>query len=147
MRCINTRTECLEFYPNDEDPGYAILSHRWENEEITYDDMRKGLAQYQSKKGYHKLHKVCEQARDDGIDYVWIDTCCINRDSSHELGEAINSMFAWYAGAVVCYAFLPDVEMGHSVKTLDNSAWFTRGWTLQELLAPFDVEFYDADWQ
>lgn len=147
MRCINTRTGCLEFYPTTEKPGYAILSHRWEDEEVTYDDMQKGLAQYQSKKGFYKLRKVCEQAQEDGIDYAWIDTCCINKDSSHELGEAINSMFAWYAGAVVCYAFLSDVEMGHSTKNLENSVWFTRGWTLQELLAPFDVEFYDADWQ
>lgn len=146
MRCINTRTGELELYPTDTNPGYAILSHRWEDEEITFEDMTKGSAHCQSKKGHRKLARAVQQAQADGLEYVWIDTCCINKDSSHELAEAINSMFAWYAEAVICYAYLADVVADDAEKTLEKSVWFTRGWTLQELLAPHDVESYDADW-
>lgn len=146
MRCVNTGTGCLEFYPIGKDPGYAILSHRWEDEEVTYDDMQQGLAHYQTKRGYYKLRQACVQAREDDLEYLWMDTCCINKDSSREVDEAINSMFAWYTEAVICYAFLSDVKSEDPTTSLENSIWFTRGWTLQELLAPQDVEFYDADW-
>ncbi|KAF2753318.1 hypothetical protein EJ05DRAFT_426574, partial [Pseudovirgaria hyperparasitica] len=81
------------------------------------------------------------QARADGLEWVWIDTCCIDKSSSAELAEAINSMYAWYARAEKCYVYLTDVtDAAH----LSSSRWFTRGWTLQELLAPRTVQFFTA---
>jgi len=111
--------------------------------------------------GYWKIKKACEQALKDGLDYVWVDTCCIDKTSSAELSEAINSMFRWYKGAGVCYAYLNDVDVHLEVGTdgallsnkrysegeLAKSRWFKRGWTLQELIAPANVEFYGRDWQ
>ncbi|KAF4825699.1 Vegetative incompatibility protein HET-E-1 [Colletotrichum siamense] len=102
-----------------------------------------------TKQGYAKLHDSCRQACLDKLEWIWIDTCCIDKTSSAELSEAINTMFRWYQEAVVCYAFLADVP---SDTTLDGrslfatSRWFTRGWTLQELLAPKRLEFYSREW-
>ncbi|KAF9879711.1 hypothetical protein CkaCkLH20_02522 [Colletotrichum karsti] len=102
-----------------------------------------------TKAGYAKLLDSAKEALNNGFDYIWIDTCCIDKTSSAELSEAINAMFRWYKEAVVCYAFLADVP---SDTTFDagspfaNSKWFTRGWTLQELLAPDHLEFYSTDW-
>ncbi|KAE8316897.1 heterokaryon incompatibility protein-domain-containing protein [Aspergillus transmontanensis] len=107
----------------------------------------------QTKSSWPKVQGACAQARTDGFDYVWVDTCCIDKSSSAELSEAINSMFTWYANAEVCYAYLSDVTVreGHSgaeVNTaeFEQSKWFTRGWTLQELLAPSEVVFFSRDW-
>lgn len=128
-------------------PDYAILSHRWEDGEVLYRDVRDGVAA--SKPGFLKVQGCCDLARAAGFDYVWIDTCCIDKSSSAELSEAINSMFRWYENSQVCYAYLSDV----TDRTNDNrmvefskSKWFTRGWTLQELLAPPMVVFYDREW-
>ena len=102
------------------------------------------------KLGYRKIKSCCAQAASDGFDYVWIDTCCIDKRSSAELSEAINSMFSWYQSAAVCYAFLADVPENDDPtaqgSALGESKWFTRGWTLQELLAPFSVVFYGGTW-
>ncbi|KAK1676437.1 hypothetical protein BDP55DRAFT_741680 [Colletotrichum godetiae] len=88
----------------------------------------------------------------DGFGYIWIDTCCIDKASSSELTETINSMWVWYQNSRVCYAYLEDVPeedvdvlVGYS-KTFMNCRWFTRGWTLQELIAPPTVIFYSDDW-
>jgi hypothetical protein len=154
-----------DFYKHT--PSYAILSHTWSKEEVSYQDMLSGQAK--SKKGYAKVEGCCKQALKDRIKYIWIDTCCIDKTSSTELSEAINSMFRWYAGAVVCYAHLSDVpspileEEGDSqdhnaigkINTsklelrgyFEKSRWFTRGWTLQELLAPSRLVFFSADWR
>ena len=94
-------------------------------------------------------------ALNDGWDWIWIDTCCIDKRSSAELSEAINSMYLWYREAQVCYAYLSDVCINvdtgepfyqHVYKTFHESRWFRRGWTLQELLAPQSVVFYDRKW-
>jgi hypothetical protein len=146
MRLLNTRTLELEYFPKGEKPPYAILSHTWGTEEVLFEDVRHGSAKLRScpKKGLAKVLKSAELALADGYDYVWIDACCIDKSSSAELSEAINSMFAWYRQSGVCYAFLEDYTHGRSA--LADSRWFTRGWTLQELIAPFEVRFYDSSW-
>lgn len=99
------------------------------------------------KPGYTKVAEVCQMARSNGIPYAWVDTCCIDKTSSSELGEAINSMYRWYQQAEVCYAFLPDFDTDSPLeKALPKCRWFTRGWCLQELLAPKTVLFYDTRW-
>jgi hypothetical protein len=136
-------------YFGKEIPPYAILSHTWgpDGNEITYKDMMKGTGQ--SKPGYRKLSFCCGQAAQDGLDYFWVDTCCIDKSSSAELTEAINSMFKWYQNSAKCYVYLTDVsKSGRSApakyQELQQSRWFTRGWTLQELLAPKEITFFDA---
>ncbi|PIL29187.1 hypothetical protein GSI_09236 [Ganoderma sinense ZZ0214-1] len=97
-----------------------------------------------------KVRHACAIARANGFRYLWIDSCCIDKASSSELSEAINSMYAWYARAIVCYAYLADVPAGedHGAprSRFRKSRWFTRGWTFQELLAPRHVEFVAQDW-
>ncbi|RMJ18034.1 hypothetical protein CDV36_002340 [Fusarium kuroshium] len=131
---------------------YAILSHRWgkPEDEVSYEDMLAGG--YEHKKGYAKLIGCCKQARKDGLRHVWVDTCCINKSSSAELSETITSMFSYYERAKMCYAFLDDVSLdddpqdGVLPPLFSRSVWFTRGWTLQELIAPTHVKFFDASW-
>jgi hypothetical protein len=102
----------------------------------------------QSKPGYSKIKKCGEIASEHEIEFFWVDTCCIDKSSSAELTEAINSMYRWYKNAVVCYAYLSDVHiLDASSQTYDSTAlecslWFQRGWTLQELLAPATVIFF-----
>ena len=142
-----------EFLENDI-PKYAILSHRWEAEEVTFADLMNSTGK--NKAGYGKIQFCGEQARRDGLKYFWVDTCCIDKSSSAELSEAINSMFRWYQKAARCYVYLSDVSI-RKQKASDTSAvctwesafraskWFTRGWTLQELLALKSVEFYSRE--
>src|ERR1700733_6351147 len=125
-------------------PPYAILSHTWgqDRDELTYKDMIEHTGQ--DKPGFHKIKFCAEKACQDGLGYVWIDTCCINKDSSAELSEAIISMYRWYRNAAKYYVFLADVTITSEGTTKSriwepafrDSRWFTRGWTLQELLAP-----------
>lgn len=102
------------------------------------------------KTGYQKIKGCCERAAEHDIEWVWVDTCCIDKSSSAELSEAINSMYRWYEGATVCYAYLADIDANTSALLqstyIISSRWFTRGWTLQELIAPSVVKFYDAQW-
>ncbi|KAK0620697.1 heterokaryon incompatibility protein-domain-containing protein [Immersiella caudata] len=142
MKLINTATLELKEFPEERAPPYAILSHTWGDEEVTFQDMRGPIANRQSKKGYDKIVRTCEEAKSNGLGYAWVDTCCIDKSSSAELSESINSMFRWYAKAKVCYAYLVDVPD----VPLKRSVWFTRGWTLQELLAPRKLEFFDMEW-
>jgi len=127
---------------------YAILSHTWGLEEVLFKDIQRGIGA--SKKGFEKLRGCCQKAAGDGFEWVWIDTCCIDKSSSAELSEAINSMYRWYAMSTVCYAYLEDVPADSDPRTLAGefarSRWFRRGWTLQELIAPRDVRFYTRDW-
>jgi hypothetical protein len=145
MRLLDTSSlELKEFWDN-EIPLYAILSHTWETEEVSFQDMQSGRAT--SKAGYAKISSSCKQATLDGLKYIWIDTCCIDKSSSAELTEAINSMYRWYQNAQACYAYLSDVlvsETGSSGFT--TSRWFTRGWTLQELIAPSHLTFHSKEW-
>jgi hypothetical protein len=99
------------------------------------------------KAGYSKIRGCCKAAAADGFEYVWIDTCCIDKTSSSELSEAINSMYKWYQEAEVCYVYLADVFPDISTSSFAKSRWFTRGWTLQELIAPSSVIFFDAHWR
>jgi hypothetical protein len=125
----------------EEIPPYAILSHRWVEGEPTYQDIKQGTAQ--NEKGYHKLVFCQQQAQKDGLDYFWADTACIDKTSSAELAEALNSFFQWYQDAEKCYVYMDDVPLIGS--SFQESMWFTRGWTLQELIAPTTVEFYTPD--
>jgi hypothetical protein len=172
-------------------PPYAVLSYTWgvDTEEVTFEDLTNGTGE--GKPGYEKIRFCGVQARRDGLQHFWIDTCCINKSSSAELAEAINSMYSWYHGAVKCYVYLPDVsvnsrtkhgqadedEVGHEtadyadfmepdqkneaqgevvenksshlawIPSFKNCRWFTRGWTLQELIAPKWVEFFSIEGQ
>ncbi|KAI0123363.1 kinesin light chain 1 [Xylariales sp. AK1849] len=131
-------------------PPYAILSHTWGNDEqeVIFQDLDQGSGQ--RKDGYQKVVFCGKQAACDGIKYFWVDTCCINKANSTELQEAITSMFRWYQESARCYVYLPDVYIDDLNPTawepaFRRSRWFTRGWTLQELLAPSAVEFFDKD--
>jgi hypothetical protein len=148
MKLIDTFTLQLVSF-SEPTPNYAILSHTWgpDNEEVSYQDMTatKRSDDTINKPGFHKIQKTCEIARKTyGLQYVWIDTCCIDKTSSAELSESINSMFRWYQEAIICLAFLADVD--EIEKSLVASRWFTRGWTLQELIAPQDLVFLDMTW-
>jgi len=103
------------------------------------------------KKGYEKIKRCCEVALSDGFKYAWVDTCCIDKSSSSELSEAINSMYRWYKEAAVCYVILSDVSSNEDFHLASSafraSRWFTRGWTLQEFLAPKSVVFFARDWK
>lgn len=142
MWLLNTKSlELEEFVSEEEKYGrYAILSHVWEDEEVTFQDVRDGVGK--DKAGYKKIEYSCQRAIQDKLDFVWIDTCCIDKSSSAELSQAINSMYRWYYQAKVCYAYLFDVPRVE----FKDTKWFTRGWTLQELIAPGFLEFYDAEW-
>jgi hypothetical protein len=145
MRLLNAQTKQFEEF-FDKTPPYAILSHTWGSNELTFKQMEQS--------GYipsRKIDGCCEQALKDDLMYVWVDTCCIDKSSSAELSEAINSMYAWYGASKMCYAYLSDVPHGIEIEKEDSafskSRWFTRGWTLQELIAPKRVAFYDESWK
>ncbi|GAW26707.1 putative HET domain protein [Rosellinia necatrix] len=149
MRLINVETEKFEeFVVSSSDTlKYAILSHAWDSDgEITFQDFKDHGLHLLNKKGHKKGHKgltkiamTCSLARKDDIPYVWVDTCCIDKTSSAELTEAINSMFNWYQDAQVCYVWLADLPAA-TEESIDSSLkrcrWFTRGWTLQEVTHP-----------
>ncbi|KAH7063821.1 heterokaryon incompatibility protein-domain-containing protein [Paraphoma chrysanthemicola] len=151
MRLINTTTLVVEEFNPHNVPPYAILSHTWEEEEMSLQEMRS--TRFSTKKGFAKIKRCCVQAAEDGFTHCWIDTCCIDKTSSAELSEAINSMFQWYQESSICYALLSDcfddckVWNARTVRHFADSRWWTRGWTLQELLAPKVVEFYNTEWR
>ncbi|KAK0647983.1 heterokaryon incompatibility protein-domain-containing protein [Cercophora newfieldiana] len=151
MRLIDTKTLALSEFFGDAIPEYAILSHTWGSEEVTLQDWD-DLDLASKKAGYAKIQGACHRARMERIKWLWVDTNCIDKSSSAELTEAINSMFDWYMRAEVCYAHLSDVPNKDTVDaaTMDlkiqESRWFSRGWTLQELLAPKQLVFYASDW-
>jgi ankyrin repeat protein len=149
MRLINVNRLVLEEFHDDQIPAYAILSHTWgaDAEELTLQDVEEG--NLKPGNGAAKFLFCCQQAKKDGLKYVWIDTCCINKTDLVELSEAINSMFRWYKRASVCYAYLFDVSANENLREngseFQSSRWFRRGWTLQELLAPRNLIFYGSD--
>jgi hypothetical protein len=180
MRLLNVHTFKLESFDNPKArPPYAILSHRWREGEVLFNDLRDpaysgvvlalterirsleirlGAADEKAeidpwnfqlhaakqKPGWSKIKNCCAEAANCGLGYVWIDTCCIDKESSTELSEAINSMFSWYKDSKMCFAYLDDVS---TYRPLGDSEWFKRGWTLQELIAPHEVFFYQRDWR
>ncbi|KAJ4345822.1 uncharacterized protein N0V89_011957 [Didymosphaeria variabile] len=191
MRLLHSKTlEFATFY-GDATPPYTILSHTWGDEEVTFEDMRfiqkrKSLPEDLRRSpefmlafdaaarllfppnrdpeklaGYEKIRKTAEIANRRGHRYFWIDTCCIDKSSSSELQEAINSMYSWYKKSAICIVYLEDVDIsfpagtwelapGHLTRfaaSLKSSRWITRGWTLQELIAPGRLTFYNKDWE
>ncbi|KAL5318058.1 hypothetical protein ACEPPN_015162 [Leptodophora sp. 'Broadleaf-Isolate-01'] len=153
MRLLQCKTDgdfsLIEFFESDI-PKYAILSHRWGPEEVTLADLKNGNGKKMA--GYGKIQFCGDQAKRDGLQYFWVDTCCIDKSNSTELAEAINSMFRWYHDATKCYVYLPDVSRPRTdsadgsnedwVSIFRKSEWFRRGWTLQELIAPASVDFF-----
>ena len=169
MRLLNTTTFEFKNFFDSSLPQYAILSHRWgsEEEEVSYKQFRKGSVPT-ALPGLVKIQKFCRLADKRGFQWAWIDTCCIDKRSSAELSEAINSMYKWYERSAECYVHLADVEFSHHELSLklqseerfwqapdgwaslrdrfSKSSWFERGWTLQELIAPKYIVFYDSYW-
>ncbi|KAK4666700.1 hypothetical protein QC763_302660 [Podospora pseudopauciseta] len=154
MRLINVSSLQIEEFYGTDIPPYAILSHTWEATEASFQQWTKRVTRIRKFKhlGFEKIYAACKRARGNGLGYVWADTVCIDRTSSAELSEAINSMYAWYENAQVCYVYLSDVRIPSRESNLDvltlfrRSRWFTRGWTLQELLAPSNIVFYTREW-
>ncbi|KAI1166261.1 HET-domain-containing protein [Nemania serpens] len=155
-------TVSLVQFAGEKIPRYAILSHTWraDEQEVTFQDILNGEGK--QKIGYRKIMNCALQARKDKFQFLWVDSCCIDKSSSQELSEAINSMFLWYRGAAKCYAYLSDVTINKNARknppfqrvrkrgikmSIQDSRWFTRSWTLQELLAPPAVEFFSRDWK
>jgi hypothetical protein len=155
MRLLNTTTFKLQEFTGSDIPKYAILSHRWGSEEITFQDIQNSKnfwkynqTQIAKSEGWLKIRGCCGQAVVDGYQWTWVDSCCIDKTSSAELSEAINSMFNWYRDSEVCYAYLSDVILIRKDGLgFGNSKWFSRGWTLQELLAPKKLVFFNQDWK
>ena len=159
---IERRTKVLDFR-DDEITEYAILSHRWiDDTEINYEEIaslgnmeKEERDEIRGRLGYKKILDTCRQAQKNGYKWVWVDTCCIDKRSSAELSEAINSMYRWYKNAKACYAYLHDVDGSFPTEKDDEKypksngwpEWFSRGWTLQEMIAPSDVWFFNENWQ
>ena len=155
MRLINTSTLKLEEFTR-EIPIYAILSHTWGDEEVSFQLFQ--TPQRQSRAGFIKIRRFCALARSRKLKYAWVDTCCIDKSSSAELSEAINSMYSWYQKSKCCMVYLSDMHRCSAIvdeherseaeyEAFQACKWFTRGWCLQELLAPDTVIFYDQDWK
>jgi hypothetical protein len=140
---------------SDDVPAYAILSHTWEKEEVLFQDIQVGadMSKTVSKAGWRKIQFCAKHAAADGLEYFWVDTCCIDKKNAVELGAAINSMFRWYQNAARCYVYLSDVSKPDTraddqrawEEAFRKSRWFTRGWTLQELIAPRMVDFFSSE--
>ncbi|KAF5338305.1 hypothetical protein D9758_015746 [Tetrapyrgos nigripes] len=169
-RLVNACTIEVEEFPSDDSvPPYAILSHCWkQGQEVSYQEMVKcqsSIAAWLSiraQSGYKKIVAACRQAREDNHTYIWIDTCCIDKGDHGQQSQDINSMFDYYKNAKVCYVYLNDYDsrqfdlcnmykLGSPPPPLPSRypipCWFFSGWTLQELVAPSSVEFFDAEWK
>ncbi|KAI0157450.1 heterokaryon incompatibility protein-domain-containing protein [Xylariaceae sp. FL1272] len=207
MRLLNVDNFQLEEFFEPRVPPYVILSHTWDGDEVLFQDIQptfdgtfESLA-WSTKKGARKVFDSAAITAKKGHKYIWIDTCCIDKSSSSELSEAINSMFNWYLKSSICFVYLADFALPHAAKNGENDCyaisdnqkieqmtrrrfgkpltndggglaplhdqgshdtrshdsrsflqglkdcrWFTRGWTLQELIAPHEVQFYDGNW-
>ena len=192
MRLINTKSHELREFVGTDVPPYAVLSHTWEDDEVTYQEYAALTPDQLStktgplgtvgkkqkrKRGYEKIERTCSLARKSDIEWAWVDTCCIDKTSSAELTEAINSMFRWYKESAACYAYLSDLDPVQRDSRQENTdenntqsatsstllrkdsiennpkyirfsscRWFTRGWTLQELVASPRLGFYNKKW-
>ncbi|KAK5083333.1 hypothetical protein LTR70_008170 [Exophiala xenobiotica] len=146
MYLLNTQTLKLKHFNSEYDVRYCTLSHRWlpGDEELLFQEVDDISASY--KQGAVKIRSACSIALDNGYDYIWIDTCCIDKTSSAALSEVINSMYRYYELGKVCLAYIADARLGDE-KSFVRSEWFNRSWTLQELLAPPEVVFYDMQWE
>ncbi|KAH8880416.1 HET-domain-containing protein, partial [Thozetella sp. PMI_491] len=160
MWLIDTTTYELKFFADAADVSYAILSHTWNDDEVVFGDMTHP-EKAMRKAGWAKIEKTCllAQAQEPPLPYAWVDTCCIDKTSSAELTEAINSMFHWYRNAEICFVHLQDFPVSslgigaHDYESLEFQTalracrWFKRGWTLQELVASESIEFHGDNWR
>lgn len=178
-RFLDTLTGNFVWTDNPQTVVYAILSHTWrsveEGGEQSYQDVRRlqdqveateapsftqsaaepdgatGPTIFSHTKLSDKIKRACEVARNAGYRLIWNDACCIDKSSSAELTEAINSMFELYKNADICYTFLADVPDGDIPSDISSqfrsSRWHTRGWTLQELIAPKRMVFLTKTWR
>ncbi|THU79699.1 HET-domain-containing protein [Dendrothele bispora CBS 962.96] len=149
MRLLNTRDLALkEFYTNIPKYVYAILSHTWDKDEDVQD---LDISKRDLDAGWKKVIGACSHAKKYGFKWIWIDSCCIDKSSSADLSENLNSMYRFYADAAVCYVYLPDASSAENPRDSKSgfrrSKWFTRGWTLQELIAPSYTVFLDDSWK
>lgn len=145
----------LESFRRSDAPSYAVLSRTWSedpSDEISFQDIQ--IGNITNRKAFFKLHFCGTQALQDGLVYFWIDTCCIDKSNEIEEKSTVSLMWQIYEAAAICYTLLSDVSAdtttdglrsGGWEETMCTSRWFTRGWTLQELLAPQVVEFYSLE--
>jgi hypothetical protein len=160
MRLLERQSDgslILRAFTGGDIPAYAILSHTWGEEEVSYEEVEAGFemgeGKGEDKAGWKKIAFCANQASNDGLRYVWVDTCCIDKKNAVELSEAINSMFRWYQHSARCYVYLSDVPVDRQQRqpsqaweaAFRKSRWFMRGWTLQELIAPTSVEFFSSE--
>jgi hypothetical protein len=145
MRLLNTHTLEFEEFAGRPEESYAILSHRSGDEEVSYKEFRKSREAVKHRAGYKKIVDFCEISKQRDYRLAWIDTCCIDKRSSAELSEVLNSMFEWYKYSRECYVWLEDYS--GNLDDLHKCTWFSRAWTLQEMLAPERVVFFTSDWQ
>lgn len=151
MRLIDCRDGSLrmqEFIGSPPIP-FAILSHTWDSEEVSFQAFN-DIATRTAAKGWTKIESTCREAQRCGFDYVWIDSCCIDKTNNAELSESINSMFQWYSEADLCLVYLADFDANATDSELDTmlrrARWFSRGWTMQEIIAARAANFYDGSW-
>ncbi|KAK4206320.1 vegetative incompatibility protein HET-E-1 [Rhypophila decipiens] len=146
MRLLNVDARQLHTFYDDNIPSYAILSHTWDQKELEVTFEYLNRPDHVQITRYDKIEHTCRLAKDLGLDWVWIDTCCIDKSSSAELSEAINSRFRWYKNSTICFVHLEDVTRTDCNVTFERCRWLTRGWTLQELLALGVLTFFDKTW-
>ena len=158
MWLLSTDRAELHFMPDTAavTGGYAILSHRWEGSEQSFQDLQRIRDECRPTGANPrnfvspKIRECCILAKKYGYFWIWVDSCCINKESSTELSEAINSMFDWYTQSEVCFAYLADVPsncvLASPHSEFRRSEWHKRGWTLQELIAPAIVIFVSGAW-
>ncbi|KAI0134574.1 heterokaryon incompatibility protein-domain-containing protein [Xylariales sp. AK1849] len=161
MRLLHAKTLRFKEHIGNNVPRYIILSHTWGDEGVSFQDFHileecwdlDPTYRIMAKAGFQKIRDFANMVLHDSVhnvEYIWVDTCCIDKCSSAELQEAINSMFRWYKRAATCYVYLSDVKPGDEIELqtsmFRSSRWFRRGWTLQELLAPDEVIFFNQAW-
>jgi len=142
MRLLRAVNMTFHEFEGSSIPPYAILSHRWEGEEVTYQELKIRAAATKRKSGFKKIRQCCEQALEDMIEYVWVDTCCIDKSSSAELSEAINSMYTWYQQSIVCYAYLSDVHTWPTYRAEDADGAWARIVDIYDYPGPRSNEWY-----
>lgn len=142
MRLLDTATVELHEFFGDNIPEYAILSHTWGDGEISYQSLEQAKTEASPRPGYGKICQCCELARSNGYRYLWIDTCCIDKTSSAELSEAINSMYRWYRDSAICYAYLKDVSQTSLEDESSTETWCVSGFTVWRL-----ASFRRSDWK
>lgn len=162
MRLIDTKTLKIHGLLGEDVPAYAIVSHRWGTEEVAYQDwlyaFKQSLPRWgwvyledeaeriRFRLGFVKIRNACRHAAENGYCWLWVNTNCIDKGNPAEHSEAINSMYRWYQNSAICYAFLEDVPDSMCETQYKRSQWFTRGWTLQELIAPRELRFTSQSW-